>query len=84
MHVQSILEMVGCYIHFVEGSSVHTKPLTDLLKDEKKFLLMFPNQDSVVLHCKKLMMVQLPSRSRDHMDLAIKLLFWSLTLKSIS
>ena len=37
MYVWSILEMVGCHLHFLEGSSMHTKPLTNLLKDEKKF-----------------------------------------------
>jgi hypothetical protein len=50
MHVQSILAMEGCYLHSLKGSSVHTKPLTDLFKKEKKFenfIIFFdvPNQD---------------------------------------
>ena len=44
MHVRNIPEMEGCYFHSLKGSVVHTKPLTDLLKKEKKsknFIIFF-------------------------------------------
>ena len=37
VHVRNILEMVVCYLHFLEESFTHTKPLTDLTKYDKKF-----------------------------------------------
>ena len=60
--------MVGCHLHFLEGSSIHTKPLTDFLKDEKNFsnfidLFDVPNKDLLEFHCKQFMLVRLSSRS---------------------
>jgi hypothetical protein len=36
MHVQLILEMIGCCLHLLENSYMHTKPPIDSFKNEKR------------------------------------------------
>jgi hypothetical protein len=71
MHVWSILEMTGCCLHLLENFYMHNKPLTDLFKNEKSprtslSSLIFPNKDTVVFHCKKLLLLQLSLGNHNH------------------
>jgi hypothetical protein len=64
-HVQSILEMVACYFHFNE-KFLYAHQATDLFIQEREkvqelqYLLSHsPNKESVVFHCRKLLLLQL-------------------------
>lgn len=50
-------------------------PLAELFLNKKwsnlSFLPVFPNQNSVVLHCLECMLVQFPFLSRDRLELPI-------------
>jgi hypothetical protein len=56
--IQSFLGLVGYYGRFIEGFSKITKPMTELLKNDKKFLWM-PTYDASFQELKKRLMTTL-------------------------
>jgi hypothetical protein len=69
--VQSILEMVACYLHFNE-KFLYAHQATDLFIQEREkvqdlhyLLSRSPNMDPVVFHCNMLLLVQLSFGKRN-------------------
>jgi hypothetical protein len=71
MHVQIILEMTGCGLHLLENLlyahlATHYFDYKREKVQELHYLLSRPpNKDSVVFHCKKLLLLQLSFANRN-------------------
>jgi hypothetical protein len=71
MHVRIILEITGCCLHLLENFLYAQQATNWFIQEWQKvqelhyLLSRSPNKDSVVFHCKKLLLVQLSFGNRN-------------------